>query len=50
MGAYEYSGGDCNSNGVSDYIDLINGTSSDCNGNDTPDECDVNPLDPDENG
>ncbi len=31
---------DCNGNGVGDSTDLSNGTSSDLNGNDIPDECD----------
>lgn len=30
---------DCNVNGVADSEDLQDGTSSDCNGNQTPDEC-----------
>ena len=30
---------DCNGNGVDDTIDIINGTSSDLNGNRIPDEC-----------
>lgn len=32
---------DCNGNGVSDYQDLVSGTSVDCNENELPDECDV---------
>ncbi len=32
---------DCNSNGVSDILDLAAGESLDCNGNGTPDECDI---------
>jgi hypothetical protein len=31
---------DCNSNGISDYCDLSEGTSPDCNTNQIPDECD----------
>ncbi|MCH7994184.1 MAG: hypothetical protein IIB57_07040, partial [Planctomycetes bacterium] len=30
---------DCNGNGVADATDLATGSSSDCNGNQTPDEC-----------
>lgn len=30
---------DCNSNGISDDLDIANGTSLDCNGNGVPDEC-----------
>jgi len=37
-GAYEFPL-DCNDNGVFDLLDIIGGTSQDCNGNDTPDEC-----------
>lgn len=33
--------GDCNQNGVDDLRDLSEGTSSDCNGNIVPDECDA---------
>ena len=32
---------DCNTNGISDALDLISGGSSDCNGNGIPDECDI---------
>lgn len=32
---------DCNSNGISDSIDLQNGTSRDCNTNEKLDECDI---------
>lgn len=32
---------DCNSNGVSDYCDIVYETSSDCNENKLPDECDL---------
>ncbi len=31
--------GDCNANGIPDDQDIAEGTSQDCNGNDTPDEC-----------
>ena len=31
--------GDCNLNGIDDAIDIANGTSEDCTGNGTPDEC-----------
>jgi predicted outer membrane repeat protein len=33
--------GDCNRNGVADDIDITNGTSIDCSGNGTPDECEA---------
>ena len=32
---------DCNSNGVSDAVDIAEGTSEDCNSNCIPDECDI---------
>ncbi len=32
---------DCNANGVDDYFDIADGTSTDCNGNGYPDECDI---------
>ena len=32
---------DCNGNGIDDFQDIANGTSSDCNNNGIPDECDV---------
>ena len=32
---------DCNTNGISDALDLISGSSSDCNSNGIPDECDI---------
>jgi len=32
---------DCNHNGVRDFCDLLLGTSSDCNGNDLPDDCEA---------
>jgi subtilisin-like proprotein convertase family protein len=41
---------DCNNNGVSDYHDVVNGTSLDCNDNGIPDECDTDALDCDQNG
>ena len=41
MGAYEYQF-DCNGNGVDDLQDIAGGTSSDCNANNTPDECENN--------
>jgi len=31
--------GDCNGNGILDDVDIANGTSEDCGGNGTPDEC-----------
>ncbi|MBI4719267.1 MAG: right-handed parallel beta-helix repeat-containing protein [Planctomycetes bacterium] len=37
MGALEY--GDCNGNGVFDDLEIANGTSTDCNANELPDEC-----------
>jgi len=37
-------GGDCNGNGVEDAEDVARGTSADCDGDQTPDECDVTPL------
>jgi hypothetical protein len=40
MGAYEFWR-DCNSNGVSDLLDIAFGTSDDCASNGTPDECDL---------
>lgn len=39
--AFSIPGGDCNSNGVSDECDLLDGFSADCNDNDIPDECDI---------
>jgi hypothetical protein len=30
---------DCNANGIADDLDILNGTSQDCNGNGVPDEC-----------
>jgi|GEM_PF-3430002 len=38
MGAIE-AGTDCNGNGIDDIIDIANGTSLDCSGNNIPDEC-----------
>lgn len=32
---------DCNSNGISDFCDIIDGTSRDCNNNGIPDTCDI---------
>jgi len=40
VGAYE-ARLDCNSNGVVDALDIVAGTSSDCNANAFPDECDT---------
>ena len=37
----EACGPDCNGNGISDAIDIQNGTSADCNTNGVPDECDI---------
>ncbi len=49
LGADEYYPfPDCNHNGVADEDDLSNGTSQDCNGNSTPDECE--PADCNGNG
>lgn len=44
-------GPDCNSNSVSDFIDVgVTGKALDCNGNGIPDECDIaNGVSPDEN-
>ncbi len=39
MGPYEYSRGDCKTNGVPDRVDIGVGTSEDCNVNEIPDEC-----------
>ncbi len=39
--SYNWSGADCNGNGVPDPIDIAAGTSRDCNGNGIPDECDL---------
>jgi hypothetical protein len=44
------AGTDCNGNGVSDDVDIGDGTSPDCNGNGIPDECDIDPNDPDGDG
>jgi len=57
---------DCNGNQTDDVVDIVNGTSRDCDGNGVPDECeapmvdcngnaipdacDINPIDPDGNG
>lgn len=30
---------DCNQNGIDDYLDIANGTSTDCNSDNIPDEC-----------
>lgn len=41
LGAYEFIGVlDCNSNGISDPLDIISGFSLDLDGNNIPDECD----------
>jgi hypothetical protein len=40
MGAHEFLG-DCNENGIPDFLDLLHGTSQDCNENSVPDECDI---------
>jgi parallel beta-helix repeat protein len=39
LGAYEFQG-DCNANGVPDVTDIAAGTSTDCDSNGRPDECD----------
>jgi hypothetical protein len=39
MQAYEGENGDCNSNGVPDMLDLLQGTSVDTDVNGLPDEC-----------
>jgi len=41
---------DCNTNGVLDISDIVDRTSQDCQPNGLPDECDVDPSDPDGNG
>ncbi len=41
MGAYEYAFVDCNGNGVSDHVDIAQGTATDCNLNGVPDSCDL---------
>ncbi len=41
---------DCNNNGQDDADDITSGTSQDCNANGIPDECDVDPSDPDGDG
>ncbi len=41
---------DCNWNLVPDLIDIEHGLSADCNLNGNPDECDVDPSDPDGDG
>jgi hypothetical protein len=33
--------GDCNQNGISDDLDILNHTSQDCNNNGVPDECEL---------
>lgn len=35
------AGPDCNANGIQDYVDILEGASSDANGNLVPDECDL---------
>lgn len=35
---------DCNTNGLNDPDEIIAGTAEDCNGNNIPDPCDVNPI------
>jgi hypothetical protein len=39
--AYDLAGNDCNDNGVCDRIDIQDGESDDCDGNEVPDECDL---------
>ncbi len=41
---------DCNENSIADANDIAYGTSEDCNANYIPDECDVDPSDPDGDG
>ena len=41
---------DCNNNLLPDLFDIADGRSEDCNFNGNPDECDVNPSDPDGDG
>ncbi len=37
--AFQVGGGDCNKNSISDACDIANGTSTDCNGDGIPDDC-----------
>ncbi len=46
----QVGGADCNANGVYDPNDIADGTSEDCNENFIPDECDLDPGDPDGDG
>ena len=41
---------DCDGDGTSDACELYSGFALDCNGNDVPDNCDVDPTDPDGDG
>ncbi|MBN2560212.1 MAG: immunoglobulin domain-containing protein [Phycisphaerae bacterium] len=41
---------DCNENGQLDADDIAAGTSQDCNHNGIPDDCDIDPADPDGDG
>ena len=41
---------DCNLNGTDDAVDISSGAARDCNTNDIPDDCDIDPTDPDGNG
>ncbi|MFH0981770.1 MAG: right-handed parallel beta-helix repeat-containing protein [Planctomycetota bacterium] len=51
VGVYEsaFFQNDCNLNLVSDFCDVVGGTSHDCNGNNVPDECE-SPADCNSNG
>ena len=40
----EFTVEDCNDNGIADLVDMLTGTSPDCNGNLRPDECDLGKL------
>jgi len=39
VGAFEFAG-DCNDNGLDDPAEILNGVTTDCNGNNIPDNCD----------
>ena len=41
---------DCNNNRTPDFQDIESGNSADCNANFIPDECDIDPTDPDNDG
>ena len=41
---------DCNINGIDDALDISSATSKDCNGNQVPDECEIDSMSPAEGG